>query len=93
MENDLFNITIRIAEREFKPKIRRGDEALYREAAKYVDSKFLKYAKKHSKQDLATYLSLASLELAIELLNERKEKSSIYDRIETLGKELDEYQK
>jgi cell division protein ZapA (FtsZ GTPase activity inhibitor) len=90
MENDLFNITIKIAEKSFRPRIKRSEEALYRQAADYVDKKLSKFIKQHPKQDMSTYLSLVSLELAIELLKEKDERNFVVDRIKILEKELDE---
>jgi len=90
MENDLFNITINFADNIFKPKIKRDEEALYRNAAKYVDDKFLEYRKKHPRQGADIHLSLVSLELAIELLKEKKDMDSVCRKTETLLKELEE---
>jgi cell division protein ZapA (FtsZ GTPase activity inhibitor) len=90
MEDDLFNITIKIAEKSFKPRIKRSEEATYRKAADYVDKKLSKFIKKHPKQDMSTYLSLVSLELAIELLQEQHERNSVSNRIGILEKEIDE---
>ena len=90
MENDLFNITINFAEQSFKPKIKREEEALYRNAAKCVDDKFLEYRKKHPRQGADIHLSLVSLELAIELLKKNKEMDSVCQKTGTLLKELEE---
>jgi len=89
MESDLFNITINFAENSFKPRIKRDEEALYRNAAKYVDDKFLEYRKKHPRQGADVHLSLVSLELAIELLKEKRDMDSVCQRTETLLKELE----
>jgi len=88
MENDLFNITLNIAGRTLSPQVKRSDEALFRNAANYVDTKLSTFIRKHPKQDMVTYLSLASLELAIELLKNKAESESVYQRIEALEKEL-----
>ena len=90
MEDDLFNITINFAEKSFKPRIKRSQEGLYRNAANYVENKIQEYRKKYPKQDIDTHLSLVSLELALELLKEREKKDSVYNRIEILVKELEE---
>jgi len=90
MEDGLFNITINFAEKSFKPRIKRSQEALYRNAANYVESKIQEYRKRYPKQSIDTHLSLVSLELALELLKEREEKGSVYDQIEKLVKELEE---
>ena len=91
MEDDLFYITINVAEViDLKIRIKRDDEEQYRNAANYVKSKFQEYQKKHPKQGIETHLSLVSLELALEVLEDKKEKGSIYNRIGKLVKELEE---
>lgn len=90
MEDDLFNITINFAEKSFKPRIKRNQEKLYRNAANYVENKIQAYRKKYPKQDMDTHLSLVSLELALELLKEREEKGSVYNQIEKLVEELED---
>jgi len=90
MENDLFNITIKFAEDSFKASIKRSDEQLYRSAANYVDNKFQEYRKRYPKQHIEKHLSLVSLEIALELLKEKEENDSVYNRIEILEKELKE---
>ncbi len=90
MEDDLFNITINFAEKTFKPRIKRSQEGLYRNAASYVENKIQEYRKRYPKQSIDTHLSLVSLELALELLKEKDEKDSIYNQIGILVKELEE---
>ena len=90
MEDDLFNITINFAEKSFKPRIKRSEEKLYRDAANYVENKIQEYRKKYSTKSIDTHLSLVSLELALELLKEREERDSVYSQIEILEKELKE---
>ena len=92
MEDGLFYITINFAEKSFKTRIKRSQEAeaLYRNAANYVESKIQEYRKRYPKQSIDTHLSLVSLELALELLKEREEKSSVYDQIGKLVKELED---
>ena len=90
MEDDLLTITINFAEQSFKPKIKREEEIFYRNAAKYVDDKFLEYRKKHPRQGADVHLSLVSLELAIELLKEKRDREAVSQRTETLLKELEE---
>ena len=90
MEDGLFNITISFAERSFKPRIKRSQEAQYRNAANYVENKIQEYRKKYPKQSIDTHLSLVSLELALELLKEKEEKDAVYNQIDILVKELQE---
>ena len=90
MEDDLFNITINFAEKSFKPRIKRSQEKLYRNAANYVENKIQEYRKKYPKQSIDTHLSLASLDLSLELLKEKEEKDAVYNQIEILVKELQE---
>ena len=42
MADDLITITVKIAEKPFKPKVKRSDEQLYREAADCVNGKLLR---------------------------------------------------
>ncbi len=90
MEDDFFNITINFAEKTFKPRIKRSQEKLYRNAANCVENKIQAYRKKYPKQDMDTHLSLVSLDLALELLKEKEDKSSVRLRIEKLVEELEE---
>jgi len=90
MEDDFFNITINFAEKTFKPRIKRSQEKLYRDAADCVEDKIQVYRKKYPKQDMDTHLSLVSLDLALELLKEKDNKSSTRLRIEKLVGELEE---
>ena len=90
MENDVFTITINFAEQKWNPQIRRCDEKRYRDAAICVDNKIQVYRKKFPKKGMEYHLSLVSLELALELLKEKEEKSSTCQRMETLMGELKE---
>jgi len=90
MEDDFFNITINFAEKTFKPRIKRSQEKLYRNAANCVEDKIQAYRKKYPKQDMDMHLSLVSLDLALELLKEKDDKSSTRLRIEKLVGELEE---
>ena len=90
MENDLFKITIKIAERSYNPTIKRSDEALYRKAVKAVNLRLDKYKKMHPKQDMQTYLSLVSLDLAISMIKEEDDNGSIEQKLRILEEELAE---
>ena len=87
-EDNLFRITIKIAERGYKLNVSRKQEELYRNAAKYVDSKLSKFINKHSQQDMETYLSLTALELAVELLNKEEDWNDMKKGLEGLDDEL-----
>ena len=91
MEDDLFYITINVAEViDLKIRINRNDEEQYRNAANYVKNKFQEYQKRHPKQNIETLLSLVSLDLALEVLEDKKEKGSVYNLIGKLVKELED---
>ncbi|MFA6779033.1 MAG: cell division protein ZapA [Paludibacteraceae bacterium] len=90
MADDLITITVKIAEKPFKPKVKRSDEQLYREAADCVNGKLLRVMKTHPKQDMQVYLSLVSLELAIELLADKKNSSELMEELEKIEANLSE---
>ena len=90
MEDDFFYITIKFAENRFPTRIKRSQEELYRNAADYVEKKIQEYRKEYPKQSMDTHLSVVSLDLALELLKEREEKSSVYNQVEKLVKELED---
>jgi len=90
MADDFITITIKIAEKRFNPKVKRSDEQLYREAAEYINGKLTRMMKMHPKQDMQVYLSLVSLELAIDLLSEKVNTSQMMEVLKQMEADLSE---
>ncbi len=88
MEDEVLNIKIKFAENEFPLQVGKTQEKRYRDAANFVEKRIQLYRKKMPKKGMDTHLALVSLELAIELLKEKEDKSLVHGRIEKLIEKL-----
>jgi cell division protein ZapA len=95
--DDFFKIQLYVAEKHYPLNCKRSEEGLFRKAAKDINDKILKYSSTFpaAKLELRDLLAMAAIHISAENLKEKqvKDTSPLFDKIEALDKELEEYLK
>ena len=95
--NDEFQkpIQLKIADKYYPLKCKRSEEGVIRKAASNINNKLLKYSSAYSRVDFETkdLLALVAFHVSYENLTfqNKEDMSPLFDRIEQLNKELEEY--
>lgn len=96
MDND-FLIHLEIAEKDYGLRIKRSDEEITRAAAKQIRDKIDQYRKRYSKTavDVKDLLAMVALQLSVAnlQLEQKNDTGPFEEKIQQLGKELEEYLK
>ncbi|MCL1933480.1 MAG: cell division protein ZapA [Candidatus Azobacteroides sp.] len=94
-DNDEFKIQLRVADKVYPIFCKRSEEGLFRKAATAINDKILQYSSRFSgtKLELKDLLTMAAIHISVEnlLLKQKEDTSPLWDRIELLDKELEEY--
>lgn len=94
---DDLSITVSIAERPFKVRIRREEEEIFRRAVDDIERKLKKYSQLYAYKDKQDLLSMVLLQYATDLLNSENQQANLEEKlVKTLRKldqELSEYRK
>jgi cell division protein ZapA len=96
MPNDeFFKIQLYVAEKHYPLNCKRSDEGLLRKAATNINNKILKYSSAFpgAKLELKDLLAMVAIHISAENLKMKlnKDTSPLFDKIEALDKELEEY--
>jgi cell division protein ZapA len=95
MDEDFFKIQLKIVDKYYPYSCKRSEEGCVRKAATNLTEKYLRYSSYYSKADFKRedLLILAGFHFSLAVLeNEKKEDMSpLFDKIEQLNKELEEF--
>ncbi len=91
--NERFTITLRIGGLEFKPRILRSEEEVYRRAADEINEAFDRYIKRYPKVDRDTILMALSLQFAVNNIKSRRKLSDFVAEINEVNLDLEEFLK
>lgn len=96
MNEEMLTITVMIANRSYRVKVKRNEEVIYREAAKKIEERLNIYGGKYrigEDKDENFFLSMVALELAVSYLKlyEEKNVTPLIDKIEELNRDLADY--
>jgi cell division protein ZapA len=93
--NDKFKIQLKIADKYYPLSCKRSEEGVIRKAASAVNDKLLKYSSAYSKAnfEMKDLLALVAYHISLENLTvqNKEDVSPLFNRIEQLNKELEEY--
>jgi len=97
MHSDEFKIQLKVAGKVYPLNCKRSEEGMFRKAATNINHKILDYSTAFSgaKLDLKDLLAMVALHISVEKQKMEKveDKSPLFDKIEELNKELEEYLK
>ena len=97
MPTDFFKIQLYVAEKHYPLTCRRVEEGIYRKAATNINEKIIRYSSKFpaAKLGLKDLLAMAAIDISAENLKIKQIQniSPVFDKIEALDKELEEYLK
>jgi len=97
MPTDFFKIQLYVAEKHYPLTCRRVDEGIYRKAATNINEKIIRYSSKFPAAELGLkdLLAMAAIDISAENLKIKQIQniSPVFDKIEALDKELEEYLK
>lgn len=97
MADEYFKIQLYVAEKHYPLTCKRTDEGIYRKAATTINEKIIKYSSTFpaAKLGLKDLLSMAAIDISAENMRNKQQKdiSPVFDKIEALDKELEEYLK
>ena len=95
--DDEFKIQLKLADKYYPYTCKRSEEGVLRKAATNLNHRILKYSSYYSNAnfELTDLLTLAGFQFSLEVLkSENKEDvTPLFDKIEQLNNELDEYLK
>lgn len=95
--DDEFLIHLEIAEKDYGLRIKRSDEEITRAAAKQIRDKIDQYRKRYSRTavDVKDLLAMVALQLSVAnlQLEQKNDTGPFEEKIQQLGKELEEYLK
>ncbi|MDR2409289.1 MAG: cell division protein ZapA [Bacteroidales bacterium] len=95
MDEDFFKIQLKIVDKYYPYVCKRSEEGNVRKAATNLTEKYLRYSSYYSKANFekSDLLTLIGFHFSLEVLeNEKKEDlSPLFDRIERLNKEMEEF--
>lgn len=91
--DDEMNISLLIDCQRYPLKIRRGDEQLYRDAAKLINNTLNKYREWRPDFSSNQHWAMATLEIAFHLIadKDKNDTQPYLEKLEELTKELDKY--
>ncbi len=93
--NDEFIIQLNIADKHYRLRCKRTEEALARKAARQINDKILQYRRTFSgpELELKDLLAMVAFQLSLSNLkhDELEDVSPVYEKLEKLSLELDEY--
>ncbi len=90
---DRFTITLKIAGIEFKPKILRSEEEIYRRATEEINKAYELYRQKYSKVDRDTLLMAVTLQFAVNNIKNRHHLQDFISQIDEVNLVLEEFLK
>ncbi|NLI24156.1 MAG: cell division protein ZapA [Bacteroidales bacterium] len=90
---DKLSIRVNVADRYYPLKIDRDDEERIRKAARLINEKVFQYKQKYADKDNQDFLAMAALQFVLRLmdLENRVQDLSVWQELEKLDKELDDY--
>ncbi|MGB9746292.1 MAG: cell division protein ZapA [Bacteroidales bacterium] len=90
---DKLSIRVNVADRYYPLKIDREDEERIRKAARLINEKVFQYKQKYADKDNQDFLAMAALQFVLRLmdLENRVQDLSVWQELEKLDKELDDY--
>jgi cell division protein ZapA len=96
MDKDFFRITLKILDKHYPYSCKeRSDEGILRKAATNLTEKYLQYSSYYSNANFERndLLALVGFHFSFEVLENEKKKDAtpLFDKIEQLNKELDEF--
>jgi cell division protein ZapA len=95
IQSDAFQIQLKIADKYYPLKCNRSEEGIIRKAASNVNDKLLKYNSAYEKANFEKkdLLALVAFHISLENLTAKKieDISPLFDKIEQLNKEVEEY--
>lgn len=90
-----FKIQLKLANKYYPYNCKRSEERILRRAATNLNSRILKYSSFYSKAnfELIDLLTLAGFQFSLENISreEQEDMTPLFDKIEQLSKELEEY--
>jgi len=94
--NEHFIITLRVAGRSYKLKVKRKDEIIFRDAADEIEKKIYQYRNYfsntgHNKAEDIDYVLMTSIQAVSENVDLETKNKIFEDGIKALTKELEEY--
>ncbi len=93
-DKDVFLITVKLVNGDFKLPVKRADEAYFRDSAKLVGLVYDKFTKEVSSSynsfGIDSYLKLTALDLGVRLLKQLEINKQLNSRLEALEKEIDQ---
>lgn len=93
--NDEFIIQLNIADKVYKLRCKRSEEALARKAARQINDKILQYRRVFTGPELELKDLLAMVAYQLSLTNLKMENSGdtspVFDKLEELNLELEDY--
>jgi cell division protein ZapA len=95
VEEDFFKIQLKLLDKYYPYTCKRSEEEDIRKAAANLTEKFLTYSSRYTSLEKVDLLTLIGFHFALEVLNNKnqQDKSPIFNKIEQLNKELEEYMK
>ncbi len=90
---DKFSIRVNVADRYYPLKIDRDNEERIRKAARLINEKVFQYKQRYADKDNQDFLAMAALQFVLRLmdLENRVQDLSVWQELEKLDKELDDY--
>ncbi|MDR2622308.1 MAG: cell division protein ZapA [Dysgonamonadaceae bacterium] len=97
MPTEFFKIQLYVAEKHYPLNCKRVEEGIYRKAATNINEKIIKYSSAFPAAELGLrdLLAMAAIDISAENLKIKQiqDVSPVFDKIEALDKELEEYLK
>ncbi|MDR0733387.1 MAG: cell division protein ZapA [Dysgonamonadaceae bacterium] len=97
MPTEYFIIRLYVAKKYYPLNCKRVEEGIYRKAATNINEKIIKYSSAFPAAELGTedLLAMAAVDIAVEniKIKQKQDLSPVFDKIEALDKELEEYLK
>lgn len=88
MSQDYFSIQLNVGSRTFSIQIERRKEQTYREAAKMINDKLQQYASYFPDQQKEDYLAMATLDIAVSLIEENNVDQRLKDMVALIDKSI-----
>ena len=95
MEEEIIKITLKIADKEFRLRVKDEDEPAYRSAQKLAQQIFEKYRDRFNKLDTSDLMAMTVIDIAkkyIDLYNQ-KENVEIFTELSDIVESLGDYLK
>jgi cell division protein ZapA len=96
-DNDEFKIQLRVTDKVYPIYCKRSEEWLFRKAATHINEMIFNYSSRFSgaKLELKDLLAMVAIHFSAEtlILKQKEDTSPLFDRLEALDKELEEYLK